>query len=181
MKTRAVRDGDFYVLNGVKRWITNARRSSEFYTVMAVTDPGASAPRASPPSWCEKGDEGVSFGALEKKLGIKGSPTREVYLDNVRIPADRMIGAEGTGFATAMTTPGPHPRHHRRPGPRHRPGRPGLRHRATSQERKQFGKADRRVPGHPVHAGRHGHEAGGRPPADLRTPPATSERRRRRP
>ncbi|CAM5634926.1 hypothetical protein SALBM135S_05193 [Streptomyces alboniger] len=52
----------------------------------------------------EKGDEGVSFGAPEKKLGIKGSPTREVYLDNVRIPADRMIGEEGTGFATAMQT-----------------------------------------------------------------------------
>ena len=46
----------------------------------------------------------MSFGAPEKKLGIKGSPTREVYLDNVRIPADRMIGAEGTGFATAMQT-----------------------------------------------------------------------------
>ena len=52
----------------------------------------------------EKSDEGVSFGAPEKKLGIKGSPTREVYLDNVRIPADRMIGEEGTGFATAMKT-----------------------------------------------------------------------------
>ena len=52
----------------------------------------------------EKSDEGVSFGAPEKKLGIKGSPTREVYLDNVRIPADRMIGAEGTGFETAMRT-----------------------------------------------------------------------------
>ena len=52
----------------------------------------------------EKSDEGVSFGAPEKKLGIKGSPTREVYLDNVRIPADRMIGAEGTGFETAMKT-----------------------------------------------------------------------------
>ena len=52
----------------------------------------------------EKSDEGVSFGATEKKLGIKGSPTREVYLDNVRIPADRMIGEEGTGFETAMKT-----------------------------------------------------------------------------
>ena len=52
----------------------------------------------------EKSDEGVSFGAPEKKLGIKGSPTREVYFDNVRIPADRMIGAEGTGFETAMRT-----------------------------------------------------------------------------
>jgi alkylation response protein AidB-like acyl-CoA dehydrogenase len=52
----------------------------------------------------EASDEGVSFGAPEKKLGIKGSPTSEVYLDNVRIPADRMIGAEGTGFQTAMRT-----------------------------------------------------------------------------
>ncbi|MFI9269123.1 acyl-CoA dehydrogenase family protein [Kitasatospora sp. NPDC052896] len=102
MKTRAVRDGDFYVLNGVKRWITNAG-VSEFYTVMAVTDPEQRSKGISA-FVVEKGDEGVSFGAPEKKLGIKGSPTREVYLDNVRIPADRMIGAEGTGFATAMKT-----------------------------------------------------------------------------
>ncbi|MFF7633771.1 acyl-CoA dehydrogenase [Kitasatospora sp. NPDC008050] len=102
MKTRAVRDGDFWVLNGVKRWITNAG-VSEFYTVMAVTDPEKRSKGISA-FVVEKGDEGVSFGAPEKKLGIKGSPTREVYLDNVRIPADRMIGAEGTGFATAMKT-----------------------------------------------------------------------------
>ncbi|WP_030247946.1 acyl-CoA dehydrogenase [Streptomyces sp. NRRL S-350] len=102
MKTRAVRDGDFWVLNGVKRWITNAG-VSEFYTVMAVTDPSLRSKGISA-FVVEKGDEGVSFGAPEKKLGIKGSPTREVYFDNVRIPADRMIGAEGTGFATAMKT-----------------------------------------------------------------------------
>ncbi|WP_031519486.1 acyl-CoA dehydrogenase family protein [Streptomyces sp. NRRL F-5123] len=102
MKTRAVRDGDSYVLNGVKRWITNAG-VSDFYTVMAVTDPDKRSKGISA-FVVEKGDEGVSFGAPEKKLGIKGSPTREVYLDNVRIPADRMIGAEGTGFATAMRT-----------------------------------------------------------------------------
>ncbi|MFF3560849.1 acyl-CoA dehydrogenase family protein [Streptomyces sp. NPDC002574] len=102
MKTRAVRDGDFWVLNGVKRWITNAG-VSEFYTVMAVTDPEKRSKGISA-FVVEKGDEGVSFGAPEKKLGIKGSPTREVYFDNVRIPADRMIGAEGTGFATAMRT-----------------------------------------------------------------------------
>ncbi|MED7951433.1 MULTISPECIES: acyl-CoA dehydrogenase family protein [unclassified Streptomyces] len=102
MKTRAVRDGDFWVLNGVKRWITNAG-VSEFYTVMAVTDPEARSKGISA-FVVEKGDAGVSFGAPERKLGIKGSPTREVYFDNVRIPADRMIGAEGTGFATAMRT-----------------------------------------------------------------------------
>ncbi|MFF2953123.1 acyl-CoA dehydrogenase family protein [Kitasatospora sp. NPDC057965] len=102
MRTRAVRDGDFWVLDGVKRWITNAG-VSEFYTVMAVTDPEKRSKGISA-FVVEKGDEGVSFGAPERKLGIKGSPTREVYFDGVRIPADRMIGAEGTGFATAMRT-----------------------------------------------------------------------------
>ncbi|MEU8648352.1 acyl-CoA dehydrogenase family protein [Streptomyces sp. NPDC048737] len=102
MKTRAVRDGDHWILNGVKRWITNAG-VSEYYTVMAVTDPEKRSKGISA-FVVEKSDPGVSFGAPEKKLGIKGSPTREVYLDNVRIPADRMIGEEGTGFATAMKT-----------------------------------------------------------------------------
>jgi alkylation response protein AidB-like acyl-CoA dehydrogenase len=102
MTTKAVRDGDFWVLNGVKRWITNAG-VSEFYTVFASTDASARS-RGISAFVVEKSDEGVSFGAPEKKLGIKGSPTREVYFDNVRIPADRMIGAEGTGFATAMQT-----------------------------------------------------------------------------
>lgn len=102
MSTRAERDGDHWVLNGVKRWITNAG-VSDFYTVFAVTDSAAGS-RGISAFVVEKSDPGVSFGAPEKKLGIKGSPTREVYLDGVRIPADRMIGAEGTGFATAMQT-----------------------------------------------------------------------------
>ena len=102
MKARAVRDGDSWVLNGVKRWITNAGES-EYYTVMVVTDPEKRS-RGISAFVVEKSDEGVSFGAPEKKLGIKGSPTKEVYLDNVRIGADRMIGAEGTGFETAMRT-----------------------------------------------------------------------------
>jgi len=102
MKTRAVRDGDHYLLNGVKRWITNAG-VSDYYTVFAVTDPDARSKGISA-FVVEKADDGVSFGAPEKKLGIKGSPTCEVYLDDVRIPADRRIGEEGTGFATAMRT-----------------------------------------------------------------------------
>jgi alkylation response protein AidB-like acyl-CoA dehydrogenase len=102
MKTRAVRDGDHWVLNGVKRWITNAG-VSEFYTVMAVTDPEKRS-KGITAFVVEKSDEGVSFGAPEKKLGIKGSPTCEVYLDNVRIPADRIIGEEGEGFQIAMRT-----------------------------------------------------------------------------
>ncbi len=100
--TRADRDGDDYVLNGVKRWITNAG-VSDVYTVFAVTSPGKGA-RGISAFVVERDDPGVSFGAPERKLGIKGSPTREVYLDDVRIGADRMIGREGTGFTTAMRT-----------------------------------------------------------------------------
>ncbi|MFF4619767.1 acyl-CoA dehydrogenase family protein [Nonomuraea jabiensis] len=102
MKTRAVRDGDDYVLNGTKMWITNAG-VSEYYTVMAVTDPSAGA-RGISAFVVEKSDEGVSFGPKEKKLGIKGSPTRQVILQDVRVPAWRMIGAPGTGFKTALAT-----------------------------------------------------------------------------
>ncbi|TQK72347.1 alkylation response protein AidB-like acyl-CoA dehydrogenase [Nocardioides sp. SLBN-35] len=101
-KTRAVRDGDDWILNGTKRWISNAGES-EFYTVLATTDPDARTKGISA-FVVEKSDEGVSFGAPEKKLGIKGSPTREVYFDNVRIPGDRIIGEEGKGFEYAMKT-----------------------------------------------------------------------------
>ena len=103
MKTRAVRDGEEWVLNGVKRWITNAEES-EFYTVLAVTDPEKQTRGGITAFVVEKSDAGVSFGAPEKKLGIKGSPTREVYLDAVRIPADRVIGDVGEGFPIAMRT-----------------------------------------------------------------------------
>jgi alkylation response protein AidB-like acyl-CoA dehydrogenase len=102
MTTRAVRDGDDWVLNGTKRWITNAG-VSEYYTVLAVTD-AKSRTRGISAFVVEKSDEGVSFGAPEKKLGIKGSPTREVYFDDVHLPGDRIIGGEGTGFETAMRT-----------------------------------------------------------------------------
>ncbi|QYJ04381.1 acyl-CoA dehydrogenase family protein [Nocardioides panacisoli] len=102
-KTRAVRDGDDWVLNGVKRWISNAG-VSEYYTVLATTDPEKGSRGGISAFVVEKSDEGVSFGAPEKKLGIKGSPTCEVYLDNVRIPGDRIIGAEGEGFEIAMRT-----------------------------------------------------------------------------
>ncbi len=102
MSTTAVRDGDQWVLNGVKRWITNAG-VSEFYTVMAVTDPDSRS-HGITAFVVEKSDQGVSFGAKERKLGIKGSPTREVYLDQVRIPDSRRIGAEGAGFEIAMQT-----------------------------------------------------------------------------
>jgi alkylation response protein AidB-like acyl-CoA dehydrogenase len=102
MKTRAKRGGDRWVLNGTKMWITNAG-VSEYYTVMAVTDPAAGANGISA-FVVEKTDPGVSFGEPEKKLGIKGSPTRTVILEDVPVPASRMIGEEGTGFKTALAT-----------------------------------------------------------------------------
>jgi alkylation response protein AidB-like acyl-CoA dehydrogenase len=102
MKTRAVRDGDHWILNGTKTWITNAG-VSEYYTVMAVTDPARGAHGISA-FVVEKSDPGVSFGKPEKKLGIKGSPTRTVILEDARIPAARIIGDEGTGFKTALAT-----------------------------------------------------------------------------
>jgi alkylation response protein AidB-like acyl-CoA dehydrogenase len=102
MKTRAVRSADGYVLNGVKRWISNAG-VSKFYTVMAVTDPSA-GPNGISAFVLEDGDAGFSFGAPEHKLGIKGSPTRELYFDDCQIPAARLVGAEGQGFKIALRT-----------------------------------------------------------------------------
>ncbi len=103
MTTKAVRDGDDWVLNGAKRWITNAG-VSEFYTVMTLTDPDKRTRGGITAFVVEKGDEGFSFGAPERKLGIQGSPTRELYFDNVRIPDSRRIGEVGEGFAIAMQT-----------------------------------------------------------------------------
>src|SRR5579859_6645417 len=88
MKTRAVRDGGHWVLNGTKMWITNAGES-RYYTVMAVTDPAAGT-RGISAFVVEKSDPGVSFGPPERKLGIKGSPTRAVILQDVPVPASRM-------------------------------------------------------------------------------------------
>jgi alkylation response protein AidB-like acyl-CoA dehydrogenase len=102
MTTRAVRDGDGWVLNGTKRWITNAGVST-YYTVMASTDPSAKS-RGISAFVVHADDPGFSYGALEHKMGIKGSPTRELYFDNVRLPEDRIIGKEGTGFQTALQT-----------------------------------------------------------------------------
>jgi alkylation response protein AidB-like acyl-CoA dehydrogenase len=103
MKARATADGDDYVLNGQKSWITNAG-VSEFYTVLAVTDPEAPRGKGISAFVLEKSDEGFTFGEKERKLGIKGSPTRELLFDNVRIPADRMIGEPGTGLTLALRT-----------------------------------------------------------------------------
>jgi alkylation response protein AidB-like acyl-CoA dehydrogenase len=102
MRTRAVRDGDSWVLNGTKCWITNAGVST-FYTVMAVTEPGRGANGISA-FVVHKDDPGFAVGTPERKLGIKGSPTCEIYFTDCRIPADRIVGEPGTGFKTALRT-----------------------------------------------------------------------------
>ena len=102
MRTRATRTSAGYVLNGVKRWISNAG-VSKYYTVMAVTDPDKGANGISA-LVVEDSDPGFTFGAPEHKLGIKGSPTRELYFDNTEIPASRLVGEEGEGFKIALRT-----------------------------------------------------------------------------
>jgi len=102
MRTRAVADGDSWVLTGQKSWISMAGIST-YYTVMAVTDPDR-GPHGISAFVVHADDEGLSLAPPERKLGIHGSPTREILLDNCRIPGDRIIGEPGTGFQTAMRT-----------------------------------------------------------------------------
>ncbi|MDR6862289.1 acyl-CoA dehydrogenase family protein [Phycicoccus sp. 3266] len=103
MKTRARQDGDGWVLSGQKSWITNAG-VSDYYTVLAVTDPEGRRGANVTAFVVEKSDEGFSFGEKERKLGIKGSPTRELHFDNVRIPGDRVVGEVGSGLKIALET-----------------------------------------------------------------------------
>ena len=102
MKTRAVPVGDDWVLSGQKSWITNAG-VSEYYTVMAVTDPEAGS-RGITAFVVEASDEGFSLGAPERKLGIRGSPTRELLLDRCPLPGDRIVGEPGHGLKIALQT-----------------------------------------------------------------------------
>ncbi|WP_369253417.1 acyl-CoA dehydrogenase family protein [Geodermatophilus amargosae] len=102
MTTRARLEGDTWVLNGTKAWITNSG-ISEWYTVMAVTDPEKRANGISA-FVVHRDDPGFAVGPKERKMGIKGSPTCELYLTDCTIPADRIIGEPGTGFKTALRT-----------------------------------------------------------------------------
>ncbi len=102
LKTKAERKGDGWVINGSKKWISNAGES-QFYTVIAQTDPSLGS-KGITAFVVEKSDAGVSFGAPEKKMGFRGSPTREVYFDNVNIGDDRRISEVGKGFSLAMDT-----------------------------------------------------------------------------
>jgi acyl-CoA dehydrogenase len=102
MRTTAVRDGDSYVLNGSKIFITNGGEA-EIYVVFALTDPEKKH-RGITAFIVEKGTPGFSFGKKEQKLGIRSSPTLEILFDNCRIPAENRLGEEGEGFKIAMMT-----------------------------------------------------------------------------
>ena len=100
LTTRAVREGDSYTLNGVKQFISGAG-DADLYIVMART--GAAGPRGISAFVVEKGTAGLSFGPVEKKMGWNAQATRQVILDDVRVPAGNMLGAEGSGFKIAMS------------------------------------------------------------------------------
>jgi len=103
MRCKAKADGDDWVLNGQKAWITNAG-ISEYYTVLAVTDPEGKRGSNISAFVVEKSDPGFTFGEPERKMGVKGSPTRELIFESCRIPGDRMIGARGQGLKIAFAT-----------------------------------------------------------------------------
>jgi butyryl-CoA dehydrogenase len=137
VKTRAVPDGDSYVLNGTKQWITNGGEAF-IYTVIALTDPSR-GPRGASAVLVEKGTPGFDFGKKEDKMGIRGSTTRELIFSDCKVPKSNLLGREGAGFLVAMKT--------------FDQSRPGVASQAVgiaagaldkavaySRERKQFGK-----------------------------------------
>ncbi len=103
MRTKAVRDGDEWVIDGTKNWITNLG-IADFYVCFAVTDPEQGHSRGISAFVVEADRPGFSVGKLEHKMGIRGSPTGQPIFDNVRVPAENLIGNENEGFKVAMGT-----------------------------------------------------------------------------
>ncbi len=102
IQTTAKKEGDYYILNGLKQWITNAGEA-DIYTVIAITDRAKGA-RGASAFIVEKGMEGFSFGKKEKKMGIRASVTRELIFENCKVPKENILGREGMGFIVAMRT-----------------------------------------------------------------------------
>ena len=102
IQTRATRNGDFYILNGTKQWITNGGEA-DIYTVIAITDPTKGA-RGASAFIVEKGTPGFEFGKKEDKMGIRASATRELIFTDCRVPRENLLAREGMGFVIAMKT-----------------------------------------------------------------------------
>jgi butyryl-CoA dehydrogenase len=102
IRTTAIKDGDHYVLNGTKQWITNGGEA-EIYTIVGLTNP-SKGPRGASVLVVEKDTPGFSFGKKEDKMGIRASATRELIFEDCRVPAENLLGREGTGFITTMKT-----------------------------------------------------------------------------
>ena len=102
IRTTAVKDGDHYIINGTKQWITNGGEA-EIYTVVAMTDKSRGA-RGASTFVVEKGTPGFTFGKKEKKLGIRASATNELIFTDCKIPKENILGKEGMGFLVAMKT-----------------------------------------------------------------------------
>ena len=102
IKTTAKKDGDYYILNGLKQWITNGG-IADIYIVIALTDPSKGA-RGASAFIVEKGDLGFSIGKKEKKLGLRASVTTELFFNDCKIPKDRLLAKEGMGFIIALKT-----------------------------------------------------------------------------
>lgn len=102
IRTTALKDGDFYILNGTKQWITNGGEA-DIYTIFAMTDPEKGV-RGASAIIVEKGTEGFEFGKKEDKLGIRASATRELIFTDCRVPKENILGSEGMGFIIAMRT-----------------------------------------------------------------------------
>ena len=102
IKSTAVREGDYYVLNGTKQWITNGGEA-EIYTSVLMTDRKRGA-RGATAFIIEKGTAGFSFGKKENKMGIRASATRELIFEDCRVPKENVLGKEGLGFQVAMKT-----------------------------------------------------------------------------
>ena len=101
LKTNAVRDGDDYIINGTKRYITNAKVADTF-NVMARTDQSIKGARGISSFIVERGAKGITLGSVDKKMGQAGSMTCDVIFEDCRVPAKNLIGSEGEGFITAM-------------------------------------------------------------------------------
>ncbi len=102
IKTTAKKEGDHYILNGTKQWITNGGEA-EIYTVIAMTNKAKGA-RGASAFIVDKDTPGLSFGKKEDKMGIRGSTTREVVMNDCKVPKENLLGKEGLGFIVAMKT-----------------------------------------------------------------------------